>query len=207
MHERRDAASSVVGTKCEMSNCFPDTQTAGPSFIKATSASESIDIPGLVQVDLGTSGPLGTRRGSGPTTSSANSSAHVLPPEPRDWLRGSCRPTPAPSRCDRFTIFLDLDSILFSSVIMDNFHYDLATEQLQSFQERGYLLVRGFLDPTETKLLQQWAQEVHDLPHNPVPHGWHTGRSMERARMSYVARKTSPTPTADLTASFGGTCH
>lgn len=43
---------------------------------------------------------------------SANSSAHCLPPEPRDWLRGSCRQTPAPSRCDWFTIFLDLDSIL-----------------------------------------------------------------------------------------------
>lgn len=57
--------------------------------------------------------------------------------------------------------------LLFSSVITDNFHYDLATEQLQSFQERGYLLVRGFFVPTETKLMQQWAEEVHDLPRNP----------------------------------------
>lgn len=50
---------------------------------------------------------------------------------------------------------------------MDNFHYDLTSEQLQSFQDRGYLLVRGFFTPTETKLLQQWAQEVHDLPRTP----------------------------------------
>ncbi|KAJ5150339.1 uncharacterized protein N7482_010797 [Penicillium canariense] len=50
---------------------------------------------------------------------------------------------------------------------MDNFHYDLTAEQLQSFQESGYLLVRGFFSPQETKLLQQWAQEVHDLPRTP----------------------------------------
>jgi hypothetical protein len=50
---------------------------------------------------------------------------------------------------------------------MDNFHYALTAEQLQSFQEHGYLLVRGFFNPEETKLLQQWAQEVHDLPQTP----------------------------------------
>lgn len=50
---------------------------------------------------------------------------------------------------------------------MDNFHYDLTSEQLQSFQDRGYLLVRGFFNPTETRVLQQWAQEVHDLPRTP----------------------------------------
>lgn len=50
---------------------------------------------------------------------------------------------------------------------MDNFHYDLTSEQLQSFQDRGYLLVRGFFNPTETRVLQEWAQEVHDLPRTP----------------------------------------
>lgn len=50
---------------------------------------------------------------------------------------------------------------------MDNFHYALAAEQLQSFQENGYLLVRGFFNPEETKVLQQWALEVHDLPQTP----------------------------------------
>ncbi|KAJ5912587.1 hypothetical protein N7504_001470 [Penicillium tannophilum] len=47
---------------------------------------------------------------------------------------------------------------------MDNFNYPLTPEQLQSFQENGYLLVRGFFSEPEAKTLQQWAQEVHDLP-------------------------------------------
>lgn len=50
---------------------------------------------------------------------------------------------------------------------MDNYHYALTPEQLQSFQENGYLLVRGFFNPEESKVLQQWAQEVHDLPQTP----------------------------------------
>ena len=50
---------------------------------------------------------------------------------------------------------------------MDNFHYALTAAQLQSFQENGYLLVRGFFTPEECKLVQQWAQEVHDLPRTP----------------------------------------
>jgi hypothetical protein len=50
---------------------------------------------------------------------------------------------------------------------MDNYHYALTQEQLQSFQENGYLLVRGFFNPEESKVLQQWAQEVHDLPRTP----------------------------------------
>lgn len=52
-------------------------------------------------------------------------------------------------------------------LVMDNFHYPLSAEQLQSFQENGYLLVRGFFDPQESKVLQQWSQEVHDLPPDP----------------------------------------
>lgn len=50
---------------------------------------------------------------------------------------------------------------------MDNSHYALTPEQLQSFQENGYLLVRGFFTEPEAKTLQQWAQEVHDLPRTP----------------------------------------
>lgn len=47
---------------------------------------------------------------------------------------------------------------------MENYYYSLSAEQLQGYQENGYLLVRGFFGPEETKNLQQWAQEVHDLP-------------------------------------------
>lgn len=50
---------------------------------------------------------------------------------------------------------------------MDNYHYALTQEQLQSFQERGYLLVRSFFTAEEARILQQWAQEVHDLPRTP----------------------------------------
>lgn len=47
---------------------------------------------------------------------------------------------------------------------MENSYYSLSADQLQSFQERGYLLVRGFFSPDEVKVLQQWSQEIHDLP-------------------------------------------
>ncbi|KAJ5478706.1 hypothetical protein N7530_004215 [Penicillium desertorum] len=50
---------------------------------------------------------------------------------------------------------------------MNNFHYSLSAEQLESFQERGYLLIRGFFTPKESELLREWAQEVHDLPCTP----------------------------------------
>lgn len=50
---------------------------------------------------------------------------------------------------------------------MDNYLYSLSAEQLQSFRERGYLLVRGFFTSQESELLRQWAQEVHDLPCTP----------------------------------------
>lgn len=51
--------------------------------------------------------------------------------------------------------------------LINNFHYALTAEQLQSFQENGYLLIHGFFNPEESKLLQQWAQEVYDLPQTP----------------------------------------
>lgn len=50
---------------------------------------------------------------------------------------------------------------------MNNFHYSLSAEQLQSFQECGYLLVRSFFTSEESELLREWAQEVHDLPCTP----------------------------------------
>jgi hypothetical protein len=47
---------------------------------------------------------------------------------------------------------------------MENSFYSLSADQLQSFQEGGYLLIRGFFSSDESKVLQQWAQEVQDLP-------------------------------------------
>ncbi|KAL2811870.1 hypothetical protein BJX63DRAFT_443853 [Aspergillus granulosus] len=50
---------------------------------------------------------------------------------------------------------------------MENSHYSLSADQLQGFRERGYLLIPGFFSKEESKNLQQWAQEVHDLPRTP----------------------------------------
>jgi hypothetical protein len=50
---------------------------------------------------------------------------------------------------------------------MENSHYPLTAEQTASYQEDGFLLIRGFLDPHETSHLQEWTQEVHDLPRIP----------------------------------------
>lgn len=50
---------------------------------------------------------------------------------------------------------------------MDDSYFKLSTEQLQSFQDRGYLMVRGFFTPKELAQLQQWASEVHDFPCTP----------------------------------------
>lgn len=58
-------------------------------------------------------------------------------------------------------------SSAWSKVNMENSHYPLSPEQIASYQEDGFLLIRGFLDTQETKHLQEWAQEVHDLPRTP----------------------------------------
>ncbi|QKX63780.1 uncharacterized protein TRUGW13939_10951 [Talaromyces rugulosus] len=42
--------------------------------------------------------------------------------------------------------------------------YPLTASQIQFFEDRGYLLIRNFLSTSEAVHLQQWAQEVHDLP-------------------------------------------
>lgn len=47
---------------------------------------------------------------------------------------------------------------------MENSYYPLSPQQLQSFEEKGYLVIPGFLSSDEPQRLQQWAQEVHDLP-------------------------------------------
>ncbi|KAG2016942.1 hypothetical protein GB937_005845 [Aspergillus fischeri] len=38
---------------------------------------------------------------------------------------------------------------------MDNYYYSLKEEQIQSYKEKGYLLVEGFLNKAEAQLLQQ----------------------------------------------------
>lgn len=47
---------------------------------------------------------------------------------------------------------------------MDNSYYTLTPAQLQAFEEKGYLVIPGFLSGPEPQRLQKWAQEVHDLP-------------------------------------------
>lgn len=49
--------------------------------------------------------------------------------------------------------FEDIIKIIFKMV---------STEQLTSFRENGYLIVRDLLTEPEIKSLQQWAQQVHD---------------------------------------------
>lgn len=45
--------------------------------------------------------------------------------------------------------------------------YQIAPEQSQFFQDRGYLIIQDLLSPEETTELQKWAQQVHDLPRTP----------------------------------------
>ena len=40
----------------------------------------------------------------------------------------------------------------------------LSQEQLSLFQVKGYLMLRNILNNDEVRNLQQWSQEVHDLP-------------------------------------------
>lgn len=50
---------------------------------------------------------------------------------------------------------------------MENSHFPLTEDQIQSYNEKGYLVIQGFFNAPETKLLQRWTQEVHDLPRTP----------------------------------------
>jgi 2-aminoethylphosphonate dioxygenase len=45
--------------------------------------------------------------------------------------------------------------------------YTITPRQHQFFAENGYLILRDVFSPAETTTLQQWAQEVHDLPRTP----------------------------------------
>jgi hypothetical protein len=47
---------------------------------------------------------------------------------------------------------------------MENFYYTLTEDQLRFYEDQGYLIIRGFFSGPERQGLQQWAQEVHDLP-------------------------------------------
>lgn len=38
----------------------------------------------------------------------------------------------------------------------------LSAEDIEFFQERGYLVIRHLLSPVEVEDLHQWAQEVYD---------------------------------------------
>lgn len=44
---------------------------------------------------------------------------------------------------------------------------DLSQEEINSFADNGYLILRNLLTSSETKHLQKWAQEIHDLPRTP----------------------------------------
>jgi hypothetical protein len=48
--------------------------------------------------------------------------------------------------------------------IMSHSTPQLPETQVSSFKDDGFLIVRDALSPEETKALQSWAQEVHDLP-------------------------------------------
>lgn len=40
----------------------------------------------------------------------------------------------------------------------------ISREERASFERNGFLIIRDFLLPSETRDLQKWAQEVHDWP-------------------------------------------
>jgi hypothetical protein len=42
--------------------------------------------------------------------------------------------------------------------------YQISPQQQQFFKQKGYLILRDVLSAPEVQDLQQWAQEVHDLP-------------------------------------------
>jgi 2-aminoethylphosphonate dioxygenase len=45
--------------------------------------------------------------------------------------------------------------------------YTITPSQHAFFAKNGYLVLRDVLSAAETTALQQWAQEVHDLPRTP----------------------------------------
>lgn len=86
-----------------------------------------------------------------------------------------------------------------------------SAEQVQSFEDNRYLIVRDFLAPKEVAALQSWAQEVHD--HVPDKHSDYmpyevctlqqptqrdnltiNRRSMPKGSASCSAPRTSPMP-------------
>ncbi|KAK0099289.1 hypothetical protein ONS96_008520 [Cadophora gregata f. sp. sojae] len=54
-------------------------------------------------------------------------------------------------------------SVLHNSPRMEH-PYRVSESQLAFFEEKGYLIIKDSLSATETRQLQTWVQEVHDLP-------------------------------------------
>jgi hypothetical protein len=45
--------------------------------------------------------------------------------------------------------------------------YSISLSQKEFFKEKGYLILRDILTPDEVAQLQDWAQQVYDLPRTP----------------------------------------
>ncbi len=102
---------------------------------------------------------------------------------------------------------------------------ELSQDQIQSFADNGFIVLNNVLSSSETKELQGWAQEVHDLPCtsevpwmpyevNRISNGtsmgqrlfrWLKGtvrKSMLQANECSAAPRTSLITTPTLTTSF-----
>ncbi len=102
---------------------------------------------------------------------------------------------------------------------------ELSQDQIQLFADNGFIVLKNVLTPSETKKLQEWAQEVHDLPRtSEVPwmpyevirfsNGTFTGqklfrrlkgtvrKSMLQANECSAAQRTSLITTPALITSF-----
>jgi hypothetical protein len=86
---------------------------------------------------------------------------------------------------------------------MENSHYSLSAEQLSDFQDRGYLLIRQFFTSGELQLLQQWAQEVHDLPCTPDTPWMPYEEVNSKGKRVLCRTENFATPMQDSTVSYG----
>lgn len=48
--------------------------------------------------------------------------------------------------------------------------YIISPEQKAFFERNGYLIIHDIISEDEARDLQQWVQEVHDLPRTPESH-------------------------------------
>ena len=102
---------------------------------------------------------------------------------------------------------------------------ELSQDQVQFFADNGFIILKNALTPSEMIKLQEWAQEVHDLPRtsevpwmpyevNRFSNGTSTGlklfkqlkgtvrKSMLQANECSAAQRTSLITTPALTTSF-----